>query len=203
MIAHNHGQAAGGERIGEVPGADARFLRIDPEHQPVDRIARRIRNDRRAHAGQIGEALYPEIEMAALGVSHGVVVALAPGLERRDRRHDALLADLHAAADARILQESRTYEILGAGHNSRRESAHEFMRAVDGDVGTSCEEALEIVLGGEVSDHWHGALMADPREGFERDLAVLHSVVRDNVECSGCALRDLGAQLEILRMGYS
>ncbi len=36
VIAHNHGRAAGSKRIGKVPGADARFLRIDPVHQPVD-----------------------------------------------------------------------------------------------------------------------------------------------------------------------
>lgn len=74
------------------------------------------------------------------------------------------------------------------------------MCAVNRDVGASGKEALEIVLGGEIGDHRHTALVADPREGLERDLAVLHGVVRDDVECGSCALRDFGAQLVIARI---
>ncbi|RZA04394.1 MAG: hypothetical protein EOO68_08365, partial [Moraxellaceae bacterium] len=92
------------QRVGEIPGGDVGLRRLDVDLEAVERIVRRIGVDHRIDAGKAVERRLPEIERRALARPDARVVARLPGFERRDRADDPLLADLHAAADAAVLE---------------------------------------------------------------------------------------------------
>src|SRR5215472_18015347 len=107
--------------------------------------------------------------MPLLAGTYHRVIALLPGVEGRDSAGDAFLADLHAAPDAEILQESRADEVLAARDDPGGGPAQELVGAVDRNVGTRREEPPEVVLGGEISDHRHAPGVADCGEFRDRD----------------------------------
>ena len=115
-------------------------------------------------AGQAAQALQPQLEMAPLDGAHGRMVALRPGLQRRHGTGDALLADLHAAADAAVLQVGRADQVLAPGDDPGGGAAQELVGAVDGDVRAGGEEAPEIVFRRRVDDHRHAMRAADRGE---------------------------------------
>ena len=77
---------------------------------------RRVGFDDGGHAGAVGEAGEPEVERALLARPDAGMVALLPGFQRGHRAEHALLADLHAAADAAILDEGGADEVLSLIH---------------------------------------------------------------------------------------
>ena len=112
--------------------------RPDRSHpEPVERIVGGIGHDARATPG------WPDRranQSSSCGVSRSRiagVVALLPGLERRHRADDAFLADLHAAADAAVLEEGSAHQVLAAGDDARGRSAEELVGAIDREVGAA------------------------------------------------------------------
>ena len=134
--------------------------RVDRHLQAVERVVGRVGHDHRGHAGQPGEALAPQLEVAVLARPDGGMVAPLPGLERGDGADHALLADLHAAADAAVLQEGGAHQLAAAGDDAGGRPAEELVRAVDDDVGAAGEEAGQVVFRGGVDDHRHALGMA-------------------------------------------
>src|SRR4029453_16889911 len=122
------------------------------------------------------QAREPELEVTRLEIPDPLVVALLPRLERRHRSDDAFLADLHAPADPRVLEERSPHEVLAAGDDARGRSAEELVGTVDRQVGAGGEEPPEVVFRGQVGDDRDPARVADLREARERELAVLHRV---------------------------
>ena len=98
------------------------------------------------------QAPTPQVQRRRLALADAGMVALFPGLQRGHDAGDALLAHLHAAADAPVLQVGGAHEILAPGDDARGRAAQEFVAAVDDDVGALVEEAMQIVFRGGVDD---------------------------------------------------
>ena len=129
------------------------------------------------------------------------MVPLLPGFERRNGADHAFLADLHAAADAGILQVGSAHEFGAAGHDAAGRPAQELVGRIEGEIRLYGEEALQVVFGRGVDHHRHAPRMADLHELVEGNEPVLHRVVRDHVECRRRALRDGAAELILARGG--
>ncbi|MNU94602.1 hypothetical protein D3C71_845890 [compost metagenome] len=95
-----------------------RFFGIDDDTHPVERVVGRVGLDQRRHAGASIQCLFPEVEIAGLALTDAGMVALFPGFQRRHDAVNALLADLHAAANAHILQEGVAHQFFLAGHDA-------------------------------------------------------------------------------------
>lgn len=129
------------------------------------------------------------------------MVARFPGAQRRERADNAFLADLHAATDAAVLQIDVAHECLRPGDDAGGRAAEEFVAGIKHEVGAVGEEARQIIFGCRVDDDWHAALMRDFGEYFQRDLGVVHDVVRDDIDGGGGALVDCAAQVIGRRAG--
>ena len=101
VVAHDDRRVAGGQRRRQRPGRGAGLGRIDPDLEPVERVVGGVGDDAGAsRPGSRPRRSSHSSRWSRSQAAHRRVVALRPGLERRHRAGDALLADLHAAADA-------------------------------------------------------------------------------------------------------
>ena len=201
VIPDDDGRVAGRQRVGEVPGRRAGRRRIDGQAQPVEGVVGRIGHEAHADAGLARKPRVPELEMARLEGADPLVVPLLPRLEGRDRPDDALLADLHAPADAGVLEERGPHEVLPARHDARGRTPEELVGAVDGQVRAGGQEAPEIVLRRQIGDDRDAARVADLRESRQRELAVLDRVVRHHVEGGRRALGEPVRELVVAHVG--
>ena len=173
---------------------------IDP--QAVERIVGRVGLDHRRHPGPPGEGPLPELEIAASrarGCRRGRASPRPRG--RPIVADDAFLADLHAAADAAVLQEGGAHQVLAPGDDAGGRSAKELVAGIERDVGALREEALEVVFGRRVDDHRNAARVAGLGEFVERDQAVVDDVVRHDIDRGGGPLGDRALQLVAPREG--
>ena len=177
-----------GRRPPAPPPAPRRWCRPRPAStshlEPVERVVGRVGHDAwRARPGSARQALQPQLEMVALAGAHGGVVALRPGLERRHRAGDALLADLHAAADAAVLQEGRADQVLAPGDDAGGGAAQELVGAVDDEVGAGGEEALaDRIRTRRRRSPARRARGRSAQNSAKRDLAELHGMVGDHID---------------------
>ena len=129
----------------------------------------------------------------------GGVVSPLPGFQRGDGAGHALLPDFHATADAVVLEISGAHQIAPASDDACGRTAEEFMRAVHGHIRAALEKPAQIVFRSAIDDDGHSVCMRDLRHFFQRQLPVLHGVVRHDVQHSGGTGRD-GA-VELVRLG--
>ena len=183
MIAHDDGRIAGREGCGEARRRKA-AVGMDLDLEPVEWIVGGIGNDLRHDAGNCLQCVEPQIERLAFALADSRMIALLPGFERRHDARNALLAHLHAAADAAILQIRSAHQILAPGDNAGGGTAEEFVARIDDDIGALGQEPLQIIFGRGIDDDRHVLGAADRGEVFERNHAVLHGVMRHDIE--GC-----------------
>ena len=148
--------------------------------EPVERVVGGIGHDRRGDAGPAGERLDPDVERRAFARPDPSMVARLPGGERGADADDGFLADLHAAADAAVLQVAGADQLLGSGDDAGGRAAEELVAGIDRDVGAVGEEQAEVVFRGRVDDHRHAPGVADLDKGLERHLRVVDDVMGDD-----------------------
>ena len=103
MVSDNHWGNSTRKGIGKVPRRDVCNFRIYRNLQSVQWISGCICDDFRANARTLRQLILPEIKRSLLSFPNPWMVTFFPGLERCNRANDALLADLHAAADTIVL----------------------------------------------------------------------------------------------------
>ena len=120
-----------------------------------------------------------------LARADALMVARLPGLERRERADDAFLADLHAAADAAVLQVDVADESPSVRRRCRRSGRPGTCGRNKGRDRRRRRGTRQVVLGCSIDDDRHAAFMGDFREYFQRKLRVVDHVMRDDID-GGC-----------------
>ncbi len=91
-----------------------------------------------ADARPLRQRARPQLEIAGLAGADAGVIARLPGFERRDRADDAFLADLHAAADAAVLQVGGADQRRAPRDDAAGRAAEELVRRVERDIAAPC-----------------------------------------------------------------
>lgn len=177
------------------------LLGIDDQAQPIERIVGRIGLDQRCEAVAAVERALPEVEIAGLAFPDAGMVAVFLCFERCHDAKDALLADLHAAADAHILQEGMAHQLLPAGNDARGRAAEEFVAGIKRDIRALFEKDAQVIFRGRIDDDRHALGMGNLDEFLEIQQAVVDDMVGDDIDGGGGLVGDGVFHVEAMRRG--
>src|SRR5690606_33259904 len=138
-----------------------RVLGRDDDAQSVQRIVCRIWFDYGLDTRAVVQSLLPEVEYRCFSSADSLMITGLPCFQGRHRPEDAFLADFHSAANAHVLQERTSNQVLAACKNARSRATEKLVPGIENDVGSLFKKDLQVVFGRCVHDDRYAPSMSD------------------------------------------